>query len=228
MRTNKDWSEKFLRKYEEDANKILHAHKSRRDEILNYHGKPLRSEGLVALNIAINEMLNYPAKLSPEDEKKVKDIRRARICREIVDCCNHLRTSVRQNNLRQIVYDTEALVSLSFNAGFLKTESSILRSKRGGQREKKEHAFFPLVEYAWQNSKRKTCLSMWKFLIKKLTTLDIGGRNMIEGLDFVYEKKTNKITLYFGDERKRPRDMGFRTFERYVRDFKEELKKDPQ
>jgi hypothetical protein len=99
---------------------------------------------------------------------------------------------------------------------------------KGGRANKKEPAFNLLVEYVWQNSKRKTCLSMWGFLKKKLKEGELSGQKIIEDYDFVYEKKENKITLYFNDKKRRPRDMGFRSFQRCVKDFKEELKKDSQ
>jgi hypothetical protein len=101
-------------------------------------------------------------------------------------------------------------------------------SRKGGSAGKKEPAFNLLVEYAWQNSKRKTSLSMWEFLKKRLQETEVSGQNIIEGYDFVYEKKDNKITLYFNDKKKRPRDMGFRSFQNYVSDFKEELNKKSQ
>jgi hypothetical protein len=225
MKTNKDWLERFLREYEEGANKILDAHKGRRDEILNYHGNYLRSEGSVVLNISINEMLNYPEKLPPEDHKKVKVIRQILNCRKILEYCNRLRTSVRQNNLRQIVYGMARLDSLFYDAGFIKPENSILGSKRGGEKEKKEPAFDLLVRYAWQNSKRKTWLSMWKFLKKRLQGGGIDGYKTIDDdYNFVYEEKNNRITVYFNNEKKRARDIGFRSFERYVRDLKEDLR----
>jgi hypothetical protein len=81
------------------------------------------------------------------------------------------------------------------------------------------------VEYAWQNSKKKTCLSMWEFLKRKLQDAELKGEK-IKGLDFVYEKKPNKITLYFLDGKSR--DIGYRSFQRYVRDFRKGLKKNSQ
>ncbi len=210
METNKDWLEELLRKFEEKANKILGAYKGRIDEILYYNGE-------------------NPSQY-PEKAKAAKQILN---CRKILQCCNRLRTSVRQNNPHRIVYNTAWLSWYSYNAGLLKTVNSILGRFRGGKREKKGPAFKLLVRYAWQYSRRKTCLSMWKFLTRKLEILErsiknTGERKIIEGCDFVYEKKTNKITLYFEDEKKRPKEMGFRSFQRYVRDFKEELKKDSQ
>jgi hypothetical protein len=93
---------------------------------------------------------------------------------------------------------------------------------KGGRANKKEPAFNLLVEYAWQNSKRKTCLSMWRFLKKKIG--DAG--NTINHYDFVYEEEKNRITVYFDNGKSR--DIRFRSFQRYVKDFKEELKKQSQ
>lgn len=92
------------------------------------------------------------------------------------------------------------------------------RSAKGGKASKKEPSFALLVQYAWEKSKRKTCLSMWKFLERKLQAGDVS----ISGYDFVYEEETNRITLYFGNGKSR--DIGFRSFQRYVKDFKEGLK----
>jgi hypothetical protein len=99
------------------------------------------------------------------------------------------------------------------------------RSSKGGKKNKKEPGFTFLVEYAWNQSERKKCLSMWEVLKRKLQDTELKGEK-INGFDFVYEKKCNKITLYFLNGKSR--DMGFRSFQRYVKDFKEGLKKNSQ
>jgi hypothetical protein len=98
-------------------------------------------------------------------------------------------------------------------------------SAKGGKAPKKQPEFDFLVKYAWDHSKRKTCLGMWNFLKRKLQDAEVKGEK-INGFDFVYEKKLNKITLYFLDGKSR--DIGFRSFQRYVKDFKEGLKKNSQ
>jgi hypothetical protein len=99
------------------------------------------------------------------------------------------------------------------------------RSSKGGQRKKKEPGFNLLVEYAWNHSKRKTHLSMWQFLKSKLKDVEAKSEKIGE-YDFIYETKPNKITLYLPNGKSR--DMGFRSFQRYVKDFKEGLKNNSQ
>jgi hypothetical protein len=98
---------------------------------------------------------------------------------------------------------------------------------KGGRVAKKEPSFALLVRYAWEKSGRKTVLSMWKFLRKKLKEAELEGGKIIEGCDFIYEEKTNRFTLYFQDKRK-PKDMGFRSFQRHISNFKKDLKKESQ
>lgn len=204
MKINENWLEKLLRKYEEKANKILGAYKGRIDEILYYNGEnPSR----------------YP--------EKAKDARKILNCRGILQCCNRLRTSVRQNNPHRIVYNTAWLSWYSYNAGLLKTVNSMLGRYRGGKREKKEPAFKLLVRYAWQKSKRKTCLSMWEFLKKELFQGMLKeAYKIINDYEFIYEEKTNNVTVYFKNGRSK--QMGFRSFQRYVKDFKQKLNKKSQ
>ena len=97
--------------------------------------------------------------------------------------------------------------------------------KRGGRTEKKGLPFKLLTQYAWEKSQRRTCLSMWEFLKKKVKVAEFSGHKLV-GHDFVYEEGTNRITCYFPDGKSR--NMGFRSFERYVRNLKNELKKKSQ
>ncbi len=144
-------------------------------------------------------------------------------------CVHRVRKDILNGDAEQTAIDMLRLCFATVSANLHEMIVRGIKAKtapaRGGKKEKKVPAFNLLVRYAWQNSKRKTCLSMWEFLIRKLEAGDIGGRYIIEGCDFVYEKKNNRITLYFSDERKRPRDIGFRSFERYVNSLKKGLKK---
>lgn len=137
-----------------------------------------------------------------------------------------LRKALIVNDAKEAAIQTLILVSAATYAGIeqviTRGISTIDGWSKGGPR--KEPAFERLVWYAWQKSKRKTCLSMWKFLRNNLQQGEFKGQKIIDGYDFVYEKKTNKITLYFEEERRRPREMGFRSFQRYISDLKKDLK----
>jgi len=170
--------------------------------------------------------LDKPEANNPAEDR-FKVAHKERVAWDLVQEIERLREIVSRNKIPQdAIYSTVLVMILSYDLGLSHPIYAIRGWKKGGPN--KEPAFNLLVEYARQNSKRPTALSMWKYLIKKLEEAELTGQKVIEGYDFVYEKKENQITLYFNNKKKRPRDMGFRSFQRCVKDFKEELKKNSQ
>jgi hypothetical protein len=157
----------------------------------------------------------------PEASNPMQVLHRERQSWDLLQEIKNLREIIGTNKIPQeAIYVTALIMILSYDLGLSHPIYAIRGWKKGGP--KKEPAFNFLVKYAWQNSKRKTSLSMWRFLKKKIG--DAG--NTINHYDFVYEEEKNRITVYFNNGKSK--DIGFRSFQRYVKNFKEELKKKSQ
>jgi hypothetical protein len=103
----------------------------------------------------------------------------------------------------------------------------IAGAKKAQKGRRKEPAFICLAKYGIEKSGKKTTRLMWLFLKKIFQKAELNGEKIIEGYDFVYETNINRFTVYFQNKRK-PIDIGFRTFQRYISDLKRELKKKSQ
>jgi len=140
-----------------------------------------------------------------------------------------LRKAISINDAKQAVVQTLVIFSAATQSGLgqviVQGISTVDGRSKGGQVAKREPAFGLLLDYVIQNSKRKSCLAMWGFITKKLAIFERSGQKIIDGYDFVCEEKTNKITLYFEDPKKKSREMGYRSFQRRISDFKKDLKK---
>jgi hypothetical protein len=91
-------------------------------------------------------------------------------------------------------------------------------NRKGGKKSKKEPAIYLLIRYAWQKSQFKTGLKMWKFLKKECTPGKLRDGLTLKKNDFICEQNTNTITIYFPNGQSK--NLRFRTFQRYFKDFK--------
>jgi hypothetical protein len=91
-------------------------------------------------------------------------------------------------------------------------------NRKGGKKNKKEPAIYLLIRYARQKGQFKTGLQTWKFLKKECTPRGLRDGLTLKKIDFVCEQNTNTIAIYFPNGQSK--NVRFRTFQRYLKDFK--------
>jgi hypothetical protein len=227
MEKKVDLLEHFLEPFEKGARKILERYEKQENPLLDHFDKKYPVGDLKAVSRYLHSMtiLLGPNDLHLGNWEQFKAAKQIVNARTLLFYCNELRRAFPENDSIAIVRHTSMIVALAFVLGVMKIPEIAIGRKRGGQTEKKGLPFKLLTQYAWEKSQRRTCLSMWEFLKKKVKVAEFSGHKLV-GHDFVYEEGTNRITCYFPDGKSR--NMGFRSFERYVRNLKNELKKKSQ
>ena len=122
---------------------------------------------------------------------------------------------ISKNDARNAVFAARFMDYLLFESGHFKPFYLERASMKGGAAPKRDDGFFLAIEYAWEHSKRKTALYLWKFLIEAC------ARDMFvakTAIDLIYEKRENKLYHYRPDGTSRK--IGFRAFQKYLADFK--------